>query len=270
MSINQLRYKKYSARELVLLLESENIWFSRLISYRDNSVRQTDKISVLLAEQRNDAIDLIITATFYNNMDTITSTLLAKGFTGQQAGECKVLTRQWRITVSRHCNAVLLLKKLGKAVDEVAKSLPLMLYSSQIRRVLLNYLEVMTSANVVSIEKICREFREYPDLPKDQNLTFLVTQMTKAKWVAWLPGDDYAAVFPAHGAAVSFAKKRQQLLASNDDINIRIYVPPEQNIYKLADNKKSLRDRVSWLRTEASRLEQLLPMYDNRFLEQVK
>lgn len=263
MSFERLRYRKYASDEIAKLLAPETVWYSRRVSFTDNAVIRADTITAAALQTAVGTLQLTVRATFYNTMEAITSQLAANGFIARRIDGGTVHERVWSSSIDRREDAVAAFSRVAGVVDEAAAGLPLLLYSSRARKIVADYLQVMNFASVqVPARKLSADINECAEFVRLQAPMFFVTPTADSEWVSWLPGDEFAPVFSSQDAADVFAKTRQRLLGLTGDSDIRVIEPPARNVYKLIDNKKSLRDRISWLRHESARLERLLPAFD--------
>lgn len=260
MSFEQLRYRKYASDEIAKLLAPETVWYSRRVSFNDGAVIRADKITAAAVQTAVGTLQLTVRATFYNNMEAITSQLAANGFIARWLDGGTVHERVWSSSIDRREGAVAAFARVAGAVDEAADGLPLLLYSSRARKIVADYLQVMSSGAQVNARKLRADIGECADFDSQLPL-FFVTRTADSEWVSWLPGDEFAPAFSSQEAAAEFARTRQRLLGLPGDSDIRVVEPPARNVYKLIDNKKSLRERISWLRLESARLERLLPAF---------
>jgi hypothetical protein len=263
--LEKLRYKKYSIGELISMFTAETAMCSRRISLVDSAIKQGDRITVMAKESddiiRNHCGVVVIKAAFFSSREAITNWLLANGFAEETVDGGKALVREWWIAVSQFQDSLALLDHVAKAVEEVAAGLPLLLYSSRARKIVLDHLAVMASDTPYPVCKLDDAGIECP-VGGQGKLTFCLMQAAEGEWAVWLPGDDFAPLFPSRAMAVAAAKARQRLLAPTGDSIVMPFEPPAANMYRLVDKKKNLRDRIRWLRHESDRLERLLPVFD--------
>lgn len=264
MSFERLRYRKYASDEIAALLAPETVWYSRRVSFNDNAVSRADTITAAAVQTAAGALQLTVRAVFCNTMDSITALLAADGFVVRPTAGGTVHERVWSSTIDRREDTAAAFARVVGAVDEAAAGLPLLLYSSRARKVVADYLQVVKFAGTQApVRKLSADIGECAEAARLQAPVFFVTPTADAAWVAWLHGDEFAPAFPSQNAAVAFAKGRQRLLGLEDNA-IGIVEPPARNVYRLIDNKKSLRERILWLRHESARLERLLPAFDPR------
>lgn len=263
MSFERLRYRKYASDEIATLLAPETVWYSRRVSFGDDAVNHADTITAAAARTADGALQLTVRATFCTTMDSVTALLAASGFVARPVEGGTVHDRIWSSNIASQGDAVAVFAHVAKTVDEVAAELPLQLYASRARKIITDYLEVMKSAaTLVPVRKLSADIEACAELAHRRNPVSFITPTAKTNWVAWRPDDEYAPAFPSQNAAVIFTKTRQRLLVPTGNIEIRVVEPPARNIYRLIDNKKSLRERILWLRQESARLERLLPAFD--------
>lgn len=262
MSLEQLRYRKYTSDEIAKLLAPETVWYSRRVSFNDGAVICADKITAAAVQTAVGTLQLTVRATFYNTMEAITSQLAANGFTARRIDGGTVHERVWSSSIDRREGAVATFARVAGAVDDAAAGLPLLLYSSRLRKIVADYLQVMNYVSAqVPVRKLSADIGECAEFARLQAPMFFIARTADSEWVSWLPGDEFAPAFSSQEAAGVFARARQRLLGLPGNSDIQVVEPPARSVYKLIDNKKNLRERISWLRHESARLERLLPAF---------
>lgn len=270
MPLAQLRYKKYAGSDILPLFAPETVLFSRRGSYGDGATGRVDRLAIAADKTADNDLIWTIKATMLNPVDAVIPLLLAVGFSEQPAGGGRTLVREWRGGSPGAADVSQFLAAVVKAAEEVVASLPLLLYCSREYKIARDYLSIMAAgAPLAPVRKLSLECRDNVGFSCGQAPLFWVTCLAQNRWAAWMPGDDFAPVFASPHEAAAFSRQRRRLFAPAAGAAIGVYESSARDMYQLTDSKKSLRERIRWLRHETARLEQLAPIGD-QLLEQAK
>ena len=258
-----LKYKHYTTTEILDILTSERIYFSRHQISSRGLLSRPDNIS-LYFELTGADIQLKVTCEIRNNMDSIRDFLKNSGFTRDEGDA--VYYKNWHISVKAG-NDFGLLDRVVKTLDAAMESSPFLLYASEICRSLYDY-HVFAGITLpkISIGELVRHlgYPEECDLSgtgcnPGEAPDFLIAHYRREWWAAWVSGDTILPLFPSESDARQFLAGRARRCWPLQAPTIRT-VPAVMKsrwpkIYILADPARSISERIAWLQREQALLQ---------------
>ncbi|MDT8899733.1 hypothetical protein [Anaeroselena agilis] len=257
-----LNYKHYTTTEMLDILTSERVFFSRHHMPSPGLHSQPDNIS-LHSEVSGAKNRLRVTCEIWNNMDSIRDYLKNAGFTRDENDA--VYFRNWYISVNPGKDTGLL-DRVVKTLDTALASSPLLLYASEICRSVYDYHAFAgNTLPKISISELVRHL----GYPEQCNFgaggnpgaapDFLIAHYKREQWAAWVSGDTILPLFPSEYDARQFLANRARRCRPLETLAIHT-VPPVMKsrwpkIYILVDPARSIDERIAWLQREQALLQ---------------